>query len=69
MAGKTIPDLLRKYVNMTGIKVDVYLKDGRKIRIRNAIIKNDCIINDYYQDMQGMLIPYDSIEYLEMYVK
>lgn len=60
-------DILAKYLHLSGIRISVFLKDGSRINLENAVIKKDYILNNYYQDLSGMLIPLNKIEYAELY--
>ncbi len=60
-------EVLAKYMHLSGIKIAVFLEDGRKIYLENAVIRKDKIINNYYEDLNGNIIPLEKIEYAELY--
>lgn len=60
-------DIIAKYLHLSGIKISLFLKDGSKIKLQNAIIKKDYIVNNYYEDFNGNSIPLKSVEYAELY--
>ncbi|MBU1077080.1 MAG: hypothetical protein KKH98_07300 [Spirochaetes bacterium] len=60
-------DILSKYLHLSGIKISIFLKDGSKIRLKNAVIKKDSILNNYYEDFNGNNIPLKNIDYAELY--
>lgn len=60
-------DILTKYLHLSGIKISLFLKDGSKISLKNAVIKKDHILNNYYEDFNGNDIPLKSVEYAELY--
>ncbi len=60
-------DILSKYLHLSGIKISIFLKDGSKVSLENAVIKKDYILNNYYEDFNGNSIPLKSIDYAELY--
>ncbi|GEM_PF-3224577 len=60
-------EVLAKYMHLSGIKIAIFLEDGRKVYLENAIIKNDQIINNFYEDLNGNTIPLKRIKYAELY--
>ncbi|MBN1899647.1 MAG: hypothetical protein JW827_12800 [Spirochaetes bacterium] len=60
-------EVLSKYMHLSGIKIAVFLEDGRKIHLHNAVLKKDKILNNYYEDLNGNAIPFSKIEYAELY--
>ncbi len=60
-------EILVKYLHLSGIRISVFLKDGSKINLENAVIKKDYILNNYYEDFNGKPIPLNTIEFAELY--
>lgn len=60
-------DILTKYMYLSGIKISIFLKDGSRVSLKNAVMKKDYIINNYYEDFSGMSIPLKNIEFAELY--
>jgi len=60
-------EVLAKYMHLSGIKIAVFLEDGRKIYLENAVIKQDKIINNFYEDLNGNVIPLEKVRYAELY--
>ncbi len=62
-------DILGSYMHLSGIKVSIFLKDGSKINLSNAIMKKDYIINNYYEDLTGTRIPIKNVEFAELFTE
>ncbi len=62
-------DILTKYMHLSGIKISVFLKNGSKVNLSNAIMKKDYIINNYYEDFNGTNIPLKEVEFAELYTE
>lgn len=60
-------DVLAKYLHLSGIKIVLFLEDGSKVYLENAVIRNDKIINKFYEDLNGNVIPIEKIKYAELY--
>jgi|YNPMSStandDraft_1061717.scaffolds.fasta_scaffold51816_1 hypothetical protein len=60
-------EVLKRYLHLSGIRIVVFLEDGTKVYLENAVIKNDKIINRYYEDLNGNVIPIEKIKYAELY--
>jgi len=60
-------DVLTKYLHLSGIRILLCLKDGSKISLENAVIRQDHIFNNYYEDFIGRPIALKSIDYAELY--
>ena len=70
MKNKQLSDfrsILARYMHLSGIRISVFLKDGSKINLENAVMKRDYIVNNYYEDLNGMNIPLKNIEFAELY--
>ena len=59
--------ILGRYMHMSGVRVSLFLKDGSKIRLQNALMKKDYIVNNYYEDSRGIPIPLQNIEFAELF--
>lgn len=59
--------ILAEYMHLSGIKISVFLKDGSKVNLSNAIMKKDYIINNYYEDFSGKNILLKDVEFAELY--
>lgn len=65
--GINFREILTKYLHLSGIRISVFLKDGSKVNLENAVIKKDYIINNYYEDFNGKPIALNNIEFAELY--
>ncbi len=59
--------ILAKYIHLSCIKISIFLKDGSKIRLKNAVMKKDYIVNNFYENFDGTNIPLKSIEFAEFH--
>lgn len=60
-------NILAEYMHLSGIKIAVFLKDGSKVNLSNAVMKKDYIINNYYEDFNGRNIQLKDVEFAELY--
>ncbi|HDD44842.1 MAG TPA: hypothetical protein ENG63_08305 [Candidatus Desulfofervidus auxilii] len=59
---------LTRYLRLSGVSIYILLKN-RTVQVRNAIIKDDKIINNYYEDFQGEEIPLEKINKIKITCK
>lgn len=62
-------EILTKYLHLSGIRILLCLKDGSKVPLENAVIKQDHVFNNYYEDFIGRPIALKSIDYAELYTE
>ncbi len=59
-------NLISKYINLAGIDILLVLNDGSKIKLENAIVKQNEIFNHYYDRSDKKPINFSQIAYAEL---
>jgi len=60
-------EILGQYMHLSGIKITIFMKDGSKVKLKNAVMKKDHIINNFYEDFEGTDIPLKNVEFAEFH--
>ena len=65
-AGNVIESIIGKYIHVTGINMILHLQDNTVVPLKNAVVKGDKILNNYFLDLRGQSIPLESIASIEL---
>lgn len=58
-------NIIAKYMNLSGIDILLVLNNGNRIKLENAVIKQDEIFNHYYERNGNKPIRFSDIAYAE----
>ena len=59
-------NIITKYINLAGIDILLVLNDGSKVKLENAIIKQNEIFNHYYDRSDKKPISFSQVAYAEL---
>ncbi len=59
-------DLLKKHIYITGIKIELFLKNKKEVFLHDARMEEDCVVNNYFYDRKGDRILLSQIKSIQI---